>query len=169
MEKANNEIKHGTIKWDIHMMKIAKLCSEMSKDPSTKVGAVVMGPDKRILATGYNGFPSGVPDYDEWYNNREMKYKLVVHAEMNALQYLKNIPEGSSLFVYPLLPCESCYKEIDKKGIKRIITIDHDKKKCSVCPKEKECSATRWEESWKNSKREMDKNGCKVLYIQLDH
>ena len=55
-------IKHTKYDWDKHFMKIALLCSEMSKDPSTKVGAVIKGIDKSVVSTGYNGLPNDIDD-----------------------------------------------------------------------------------------------------------
>ena len=71
-------------KWDRRYLDIAKSVSQWSKDPSTKVGAVLVR-DNRIVSVGYNGFPEGVDDSEERYNNRELKYDLVVHAEVNAI------------------------------------------------------------------------------------
>ena len=70
-------------------MGVAILASMRSKDPSTQVGACIIDGDKRILSTGYNGFPQGCSD-DEFPWNRdeslgETKYQYVVHAELNAI------------------------------------------------------------------------------------
>ena len=171
MEKVSELTSHSSEKWDIHMMKIAKLCSEMSKDPSTKVGSVIMGPNKRILSTGYNGFPADVPDYKEWYTNREMKYKLIIHAEVNALKQLKTVEPGSTLYVYPVMPCIDCYRKIHEKGISRIVSLNHDKKhqedNCTVCDPTKECVSERWESSLNESQKEMSKNKCEMIFIKI--
>jgi dCMP deaminase len=143
-------IKHTQEDWDIHMLKIAKLCSEMSKDPSTKVGAVIVSPDHKVISMGYNGFPKDVPDYTEWYHNREKKYELIVHAEQNALNNMSGtIPPGSTVYVYPLKPCEKCYITLKNYGIKRFVSIlhdcDSDFMNCSVCSnKSSTCTTSRW-------------------------
>jgi len=60
--------------------------AQWSKDPSTKVGAVIIDPrNKRIISTGFNGFPVGVENTTDRLGTREIKYKMVVHAETNAL------------------------------------------------------------------------------------
>ena len=159
-------LRHTDEKWDIHILKIAKLCSEMSKDPSTKVGAVIKAPNKTIISTGYNGFPSDVEDKEDWYKDREIKYKLIVHAEMNTLKHAKQIPEGSTLYIYPLLPCYECAKEIVKTGIKKVVTLSHQDV-CSICDPEKECAKERWKESWKKSTEFMQKNGINIIYYNL--
>ena len=66
-------------KWDARWLEIAGVVSTWSKDPSTKIGAIAVK-DKRLVSTGYNGFPRGIQDYDDRWNNREEKYKYVVHA-----------------------------------------------------------------------------------------
>jgi deoxycytidylate deaminase len=70
---------------DERYLALAKEVSTWSKDPSTQVGAVTVGSKKEVLSQGFNGFPRNIKDTDERYNNRETKYKFVVHAEMNAI------------------------------------------------------------------------------------
>ena len=72
-------------KWTRRYIDLAKSVSEWSKDPSRKIGAVAIGDKGQILAQGFNGFPRGITDSVERYNNRELKYKFVVHAEMNVI------------------------------------------------------------------------------------
>jgi dCMP deaminase len=66
-------------KWDCRFLEMAELVGSWSKDPSTKVGAVIVDKDRRIVSTGYNGFPQGIADRSELLNDREKKYKLIVH------------------------------------------------------------------------------------------
>ena len=49
-------------KWDKRFLELAKLVGSWSKDPSTKVGAVIVDCNNRIISVGYNGFPKGVKD-----------------------------------------------------------------------------------------------------------
>ncbi|WLB77042.1 deoxycytidylate deaminase [Bradyrhizobium elkanii] len=72
-------------RWDRYFLKVAQAVSTASKDPSTKVGAVIVRPDRTMASFGYNGFPRGIADTDERLNNREVKYDLVVHGEINAI------------------------------------------------------------------------------------
>lgn len=48
------------MKWDEYFIKMAMLVASKSKDPSTQVGCVIVGPDNEVRSTGYNGFPRGV-------------------------------------------------------------------------------------------------------------
>ena len=65
-------------KWDIHWLKIAKVTSELSKDGSTKVGAVIVTPDNRHCSVGYNGFVRGIEETDKKWE-RPLKYSYVQH------------------------------------------------------------------------------------------
>jgi len=71
--------------WDKRFIDLASHVSTWSKDPSTRVGAVLVGLDREVLSMGYNGFPRGIADTPERLNDRPTKYELVVHAEINAI------------------------------------------------------------------------------------
>ena len=110
--------------WGEKYIHLAKEISTWSKDPSTKVGAIVVGCDGQILSQGFNGFPRGIKDSDERLNNRERKYELVVHAEMNAIYNasLNGVSlKDSTLYVYGLPICNECAKGIIQVGIKKVV------------------------------------------------
>ena len=112
--------------WGDKYIHLAKEISTWSKDPSTQVGAVVVGCDGQILSQGYNGFPRGIADSEDRLNNRERKYELVVHAEMNAIYNasLNGISlKDSVLYVYGLPICNECAKGIIQCGIKKVIAM----------------------------------------------
>ena len=71
-------------KWDLRFKNLALEVSQWSKDPSTKVGCIAVK-DRKVIATGYNGFPAGISDNKEDYENRDIKYKKIVHAEKNMI------------------------------------------------------------------------------------
>lgn len=105
-------------------MRLAREVSSWSKDPSSKIGAVIVNDKRRILATGYNGFPEGIEDTHDRLHNREEKYPRIIHGEMNALlNALKNgvSVEGATIYVYGLPICPDCTKSIIQAGIKRIV------------------------------------------------
>ncbi len=111
-------------KWDERYLSLAKEVSTWSKDPSTQVGAVTIGRKKEVLSQGFNGFPRGIHDTDERYNDREAKYKFVVHAEMNAIYnatYSGTSLDGATLYVYGLPICSECAKGIIQVSIKRVV------------------------------------------------
>ena len=115
------------ISWDEYFMGVALLASQRSKDPSTQVGACIIDGEKRILSTGYNGFPQGCSD-DEFPWNRDeslgdTKYQYVVHAELNAILNASGKKlSGATLYV-GLFPCHECAKAIIQSGVNEIIYL----------------------------------------------
>lgn len=109
-------------RWINYFFTIAKVVSEQSKDPSTKVGCVVVDKHKHILATGYNGFPVGMRDNVERYNDREFKLRHVCHAEANAIcQSAQTGASFNDAFIFVTLqPCIECAKLIIQSGIKEV-------------------------------------------------
>lgn len=120
MIKGNSLIPN---KWDRRWIDMAQLVSTWSKDPSTQVGAVLVL-DNRMLAQGWNGFPRGIEDNWNRLHDREVKYSLTVHAELNAVfnaGYNGVSLKGSTLYVYGLPVCSNCAKGIIQTGVKRIV------------------------------------------------
>ena len=114
-------------KWDLRFLKLAMTVSSWSKDPSTKVGAVIVRQDKTVASLGYNGFPRNMPDFDELYANREEKYSRIIHAEINAVLHAREQLTGYTLYTYPLLPCDRCMVQMMQAGIKRIVSMEASK------------------------------------------
>jgi len=113
-------------KWDIDYLALAKWWAERkSKDPSTKVGAVIVRSDKTVVSLGYNGFPRGIEDTEERLSNRALKYPRMVHAEMNAVLNAKEPLDGYTLYVWPPAfyapTCDRCAVHIIQAGIKRVV------------------------------------------------
>ena len=106
--------------WDDRFLKLAQHIAQWSKDPSTKVGAVIVRPNRTIASVGYNGFPRGVND-DERLNDRPYKYAMTVHAEANAILSANERLDGCTLYVTPLSPCSSCASILIQSGIKRVV------------------------------------------------
>ena len=113
-------MNNWTEKWHKHFFAEAKLISTLSKDPSTQVGAVIVRPDKTIAAKGFNGFPRGIEDKPEYYNDRSKKYDLIIHAEMNAILNSWEPVKGYALYTYPFAPCIRCAVHIIQAGIKYV-------------------------------------------------
>src|SRR4051812_29563221 len=91
-------------------LEIASVIAKKSKDPSTKVGCIIVDPEKRLVSTGYNGFVSG---NDETYMTfeRPMKYHLTIHAEMNALLFAQQDLSNTVMYITHS-PCSECLKHI---------------------------------------------------------
>lgn len=117
-------------RWLHHWFREAALWASMSKDPSTKVGAVLVEPDlKRSIATGYNGLPAQVADHPDILNNRDLKYARVIHAELNAVlnaaRYGRSTA-GAIVFV-TTPPCghdNGCAKLLLGAGVSKVFAIE---------------------------------------------
>lgn len=122
-------------RWDRHFLGLAEYHSRLSKDPNTRVGSVIVGPDRELLSAGFNGFPRGIADTPERLSDRDLKLKLVVHAEMNALLaaartgqrlkgctlYLAATDDSGLIWGGP--PCTRCTVEIIQVGISEIVSF----------------------------------------------
>jgi dCMP deaminase len=139
--------------WDRRFLRIAEEVRLWSKDPGTKVGCVLVS-ERRILSTGYNGFPQTISDDLDRYIDREYKLSVTVHAEKNAiLNAAKNGTkvEGSTLYVtFP--PCSQCAAAIIQAGVAQI-----------VCPDPAQ-APERWRSSFLAASDLFYEAGVKVLY-----
>jgi dCMP deaminase len=148
-------------KWDARFMRLAKEISTWSKDPSSKIGAVIVNNDRRILSTGYNGFPRGIEDTEERLNNKEEKYPRIVHGELNALLgalYNGVSVKDATLYVYGLPVCADCTKSVIQSGISRVVinmsALDNEK----------------WGKQWNEiSKPMFQEVGVSISYLNTDH
>ena len=109
--------------WNKRFLNLATHISNWSKDPSTKVGCVVVGPDNEIRSTGFNGLPRGIEDNEERLNNREIKYPMICHAEENAIMHAARIgislKECTAYVTWP--PCTRCARSLIQAGILTVI------------------------------------------------
>lgn len=120
-------------RWDRHWLKVALITAEMSKDPDKQVGAVIVGPDNIRISDGFNGFPRGIADTEGRLRDKELKNRLMVHAERNALLNAARLG-GRSLLnttlyfacfddsgVHGGCPCTACTIELIQAGITEIV------------------------------------------------
>ena len=110
-------------KWDERFLELAKQIASWSKDPSTQVGCVVVGPDREIRSTGFNGLPRGIEDSEDRLNNREIKYPMICHAEENAIMHAARIgislKDCTAYVTWP--PCTRCARSLIQAGVSEII------------------------------------------------
>ena len=165
MKKINKQRK-DYLTWDEYFMAIAKLSSMRSKDPSTQVGACIVGYDNRILSIGYNGAPNGFDDTNfPWNREGDMlntKYAYVCHAEMNAILNYRGSRkdlESAKIYVH-LFPCNECAKLIIQAGIKEVLYLSDKFKDKDGTLKETD--------SVKASKRMFDECGVKYKQLEID-
>ena len=140
-------------KWDRRFLRIAEEVRLWSKDPGTKVGCVLVN-ERRIISTGYNGFPQTISDDLDRYIDREYKLSVTVHAEANAiLNAAKNGTrvQGSTLYVtFP--PCSQCASAIIQAGVAQV-----------VCP-DPASAPERWRSNFVAANNLFYEAGVKVLY-----
>ena len=122
LEARNYLIKHKERQsWDEYFLEMAIIVASRSRDPSTKVGAIIVRPNNTVAGQGYNGFSQKMEDIQELLDNREEKYSRVIHAEMNALIFAKEPLSGYTLYS-SLLPCDRCFVVMAQSGIVRFVS-----------------------------------------------
>jgi len=113
------------VKWSARFMNLATLVSEWSKDPSTKVGAAIVDSSRRIVSIGFNGFPRRVSDDPLRYENKSVKYAMIVHAEANAIVSARTAVHGCAMYATKS-PCTECVKLIIQSGIDTVVSPPPD-------------------------------------------
>jgi dCMP deaminase len=116
MEKQTNTKR---ISWEKYAMKIAETAALRSEDPYMKVGACVLDKDNRIVGVGYNGLAAGHNPPPNFWDDRDLRRKYMIHAETNALS-LVDRGQGITL-ACTLLPCGNCATQIAAYGIKKVL------------------------------------------------
>ena len=147
-----------TSKWDMRFIGLAQHISTWSKDPSTKVGCVVVGEDREIRSTGFNGFPRGINDDEERLTDREKKYPLICHAEENAIMHAARIgvslKDSTAYVTWP--PCSRCARSLIQAGIREIVYPETGK------------IPERWIEDFTISDSMLNEAGIAVRTIKLE-
>lgn len=141
--------------WNCRFMDMAHLVATWSKDPSSKVGAVIVDKNRRIISTGYNGLAIGVEDSIERLTNRDIKYKIILHAEENAIMFAKRDLSGCSLYVTTLPPCAHCASLIIQSGIKTVYACKSD-------------IPERWKESYDLTTAMFNESGVKLVFLDYE-
>jgi dCMP deaminase len=137
-------------KWDQRFVEMAYLVGGWSKDPSTKTGAVIVDTHKRVVSVGYHGFPAPVAD-DERLQSRELKYEIIVHAEVNALIFAQRAVVGCTLYTHPFMSCSRCAAIIIQAGIRRHVAPRND--------------APRWAQSFERARQLFREANVEVVWL----
>ena len=113
-------------KWDLRFLDLASHISNWSKDPSTQVGCVIVGADREIRSTGFNGFPRGIDDDEGRLTNGAKKYPLICHAEENAIMHAARIgmPLKDCVAYVTWPPCCRCARSLIQAGVAEIVYPD---------------------------------------------
>ena len=146
-------MKTMEMKWQARFLALTKEIASWSKDSGTKVGSVIVRPDRTICSVGFNGFPRGIEDSPSAIANRDTKLLRTIHAELNAILSAKEPLNGYSIFVWPFQPCSQCAAAIIQSGIKDV-----------YCPFTDHSSNDRWSESFKNALQMLDEANVRVIY-----
>lgn len=143
-------------KWDSRFLNLANVVASWSKDPSTKVGSVIVRPDFTVASVGFNGFPHKMSDSPHLYNNREEKLSRVIHAEMNAMLHCREVIQDYIMYV-TLLPCDRCIVHAAQAGIKRIVaptpSLEH---------------TSRWGSAFAKSRTYASEMGLELVELNLE-
>lgn len=141
--------------WDQRFLDLAEYIGNWSKDRSTKVGAVIVDDDKRIVSTGYNGFCRNSDDKLDYKHERPAKYFFTAHAEANSIYHAAKhgVSVNNCIIYVTLFPCAECCKAIIQSGIKKIVTYEPD------------WTNKNWFESFKYSKIMMEESGINIKFI----
>ena len=127
--------------------------AKLSKDPSTKVGAVVFDEKRRLVSAGYNGFARGVRDTQQRLTKRDTKLKLTLHAEKNAILFATKALDGCTIVVtHPC--CAQCAAHIIQAGIKYV-----------VWPRPTQEFAMRWKDDLLLAYEQFNEAGVTVIEI----
>jgi len=124
-------MKNKRMSWERYALELAKVAACRSEDPYLQVGCSVLRHDKSVAALGYNGAP---PNIEIKWDNRDERRRRVVHAEVNALRYVK--PHECSLLACTHLPCNDCLKSVAAYGIATIVFGDiyhYDSSSLELC------------------------------------
>ena len=144
------------LKWHDRYLELAQQIASWSKDPSSKIGAIAVGSKGQVLAQGYNGFPRGIEDSEIRFENKELKYKYVVHAEMNLIynaSYNGVSLDGSTVYVTGLPVCSECAKGLIQVGVREVIMPTQ------------EDTPDKWVESFQLSKELFEEAGVHWQFI----
>ena len=139
-------------KWDMNFLGLAANVATWSLDPSTKVGAVIVDKDNRVVSVGYNGFPKGIKD-NERLNDRVLKYQMIVHAEANAILFARGSVKGCTIYTFPFMPCSNCASLLIQSGIKKVVSVPSTEK--------------RWESNFNIAKDMFEEAGVSLEIINL--
>ena len=114
--------------WSDYFLSIAEVVRQKSKDPNTKVGAVIVGPERQIVSTGFNGFPRQVREDIPSRWEKPIKYSYVEHAERNAIYNAARhgvALRGCTLYMVgfgpPSVPCTDCARSVIQAGIIKVV------------------------------------------------
>lgn len=142
-------------KWDSRFLGLAFEVSTWSKDPSTKVGCVLVDNSLHVVGLGFNGFPQGMNDSEELYADRDTKLKRTIHAELNAILNSNGSAAETTAYVTHA-PCTQCALILIQSGVDRV-----------VYPAPNRDLLSRWGESIEYSRSLFEEAAMEVTEVQV--
>lgn len=143
------------LSWEEYFMTLALVASMKSKDPSTQVGAVIVdNRSKKVISSGYNGFPRYLED-SQIPQTRPEKYLYVVHAELNAILHAERELHDCTLYA-TVFPCSECMKAVIQSGIKTIVYFN-------------DLSGDNWDEPRKAAMKMAELAGIEIRKFEGDN
>ena len=113
---------------------------------------MIVDADRRIISTGYNGFPRGVEDWPSRLDNRDVKYEMIVHGEINAIVFANQSLQGTTLYTWPFMPCSRCAGIVIQSGIRTVVAPYNDN--------------PRWQASFELTEQMFREAGIKLVIVQ---
>lgn len=154
------ENKKDSTKWHLRYLQMAELVAGWSKHPDFKVGAVAVGDFGQILSTGYNGWPRGMVDEEQGRQDTNRRgFSYTIHAELNVIcnaNLTGTSLMGSTIYVFPVPPCEDCAMPLVQVGVSKICYKDTPD---TVLCKQK------WGRSWEKAEHVFRQADVKVVRI----
>lgn len=113
--------------WDVYFVRHAYLTATRATCLRKHVGAILVDPNHRIVASGYNGAPREMPSCDEpgvGCQLVEGHCVRTLHAESNALDFAGRFATGCTLYA-TVTPCWDCAKRIINANVTRVVYHEH--------------------------------------------
>lgn len=139
-------------RWDRRFLGLANMFGTWSKDRSAGTGCVIVGPDRLLRASGYNGFVRGIDDEVSERHERPAKYSWTEHAERNAIYNAARLGislDGCTVYVN-WFPCIDCARAIVQSGIIRLVGLQPDH------------SDNRWGSEFKFASEMLQESGIEI-------
>lgn len=149
-------------KWDKRFLQLAHHISAWSKDPSTKCGAVLVRPDRSVASIGFNGFPPGVKDTEERLLDKDFKYRMVRHAEVNCIDFCNDQDKSEYiLYIWPpgLVPCTRCSAHVIAHEIRAVVYAESYENTSFI---------GRWQEDNKIAAQMLYEAGVEVYSVKVE-
>lgn len=145
--------------WDEYYLNMLELMASKSKDKSTKVGVIIVGPDNEIRSTGFNSFPRGINDDLEERQLRPAKYLYIEHGERNAIYNAARVgvPLNGCRIYMDKMPCADCSRAIIQCGINKIIIKENS---------DNNSFNERWKDSFDASVKMLKEAGVEQISIE---